>query len=173
MKKLLIAVFALALAAPVSASVGVDFGVNWYKVNYTYNVGEHLMGQGQNMTVAWGLDNDLTVGAYLENDVLSDNDGNSYTNELLGIQLVKGIVKNVGFGLTLGQGNNELLDIWGGGPITFTDVFAVVTVLSGASEKVSGSVKATVAGRFCRDVDTGNDYDMSGLVINLSVGLAF
>jgi len=168
MKKLMIAVFALALASPVMATVGVDFGVNWYKVNYTDNLGDHLMGQGQNMTVSWGMD-DLTVGVYMENDVLSDSNGNSYPADLIAIQITKGIVKNVSVGLNLGQGNQN----WISGPIGFTDVFASVVVLSGAGDKISGNVKATVADRFSREVYNGWDYDFGGIVVNLSVGLSF
>jgi hypothetical protein len=169
MKKVMIAVFALCVASPVMAAVGIELGTNWYKVNYTDNVGDHLMGQGQNMLVYWGLDNDLSVGAYTENDVMSTNYGSSYSFELMAIQIAKGIVKNVNFGLNLGTAYFD----WISGPLVVTDVFASVVILSGASDKVSGTVKAVVAGRFAREVYNGSDYDFSGLNVGLAIGLGF
>lgn len=144
MKKILIAALVLGVASPVMAAVGVEFGTNWYKVSYTDNLGDHLMGQGQNMLVYWGLDNDLTVGAYMETSDLDDGYGSVYHFETKAIQVAKGIVKNVSFGLNLGQMHNSYNSAVG----MLTDVFASVVILSGASDKVTGTVKATVAGRF-------------------------
>lgn len=169
MKKAIAAVLVLGLASPVMAAVGIEVGSNWYKVNYTDRVGDHLMGQGQSMLVYWGLDTDLTLGAYTENLVMSTNYGSSYSWEMAAIQVAKGIVKNVNFGLNLGTGYFD----WISGPIVVTDVFASVVILSGASDRVSGTVKATVAGRFCREVYSGNDYDFNGLVVGLAIGLGF
>jgi hypothetical protein len=167
MKKVMIALFVLAVASPAMAAVGVEFGSNWYKVNYTNNVGSHLMGQGQNMLVYWGLDNDLTVGAYAETDVMSDGTGSTYSFEVRAIQIAKGIVKNVNMGLNLGQ----MTDDWSGTRVgMLTDVFASVVILSGSSDKVNGTVKATVAGRFSTN---SSDYQWDGMVVNLSVGLGF
>jgi len=166
MKKLMVAVFALGVASSACAAVGVEFGTNWYKINYTANAGDHLMGQGQNMLVYWGLDNDLTVGAYTENDVMSNGTGSTYSWEIMAIQISKGIVKNVAMGLNIGQQYND----WESDSGALTDVFASVVILSGASDKVTGTVKATVAGRFSMDM---NGYDYSGMMVNLSVGLGF
>jgi hypothetical protein len=166
MKKLMIAVFALGVASSACAAVGVEFGTDWYKINYTSNVGDHLMGQGQNMLVYWGLDNDLTVGAYTETDVISNGTGSTYDWEIVAIQVAKGIVKNVNVGLNIGQEYNTWASVTG----AVTDVFASVVILSGSSDKVNGTVKATVAGRFSADM---SGYDFSGMMVNLSVGLGF
>ena len=166
MKKILVAVFALCLASPVMATVGVEFGTNWYKVQYTYNTDDHLMGQGQNMLVFWGIDNDITIGAYVESNMISDQDGNVYSFDGQAIQLTKGILKNVAIGLNIGQMYNE----WNYEVGQFTDVFGAVTILSGSSEKVAGLVKAAVGARFYTD---DSEYTFDGVVVNLSVGLGF
>lgn len=168
MKKILIAVAALSLSSSALAAgnVGVEFGSNWYKVSYTDNVGDYLQGQGQNFLVFWGLENDLQLGAYTESSVLSDQDGSAYNFEVFAIQIAKGIVRNVYAGLHVGQMTND----WANASGTLVDVFGSVVIVSGAGEKVSGTVKATVAGRFSSDMD---DYDWHGFVVNLSVGLGF
>lgn len=170
MKKILTAVAALSLASSALAagSVGVEFGSNWYNVSYTANVGDNLTGQGQNFLVFWGLENDLQLGAYTESSVLDDGYGNTYSFEVFAIQIAKGIVKNVYAGLNIGQMTND----WSSPALsgTLVDVFGKVIILSGGGEKVSGTVSATVAGRFCTD---SGDYQWNGMLINLSVGLGF
>jgi hypothetical protein len=168
MKKILIAVAALSLASSALAAgtVGVEFGSNWYKVSYTDNVGIHLTGQGQNFLVFWGLENDLQLGAYTEADTMSNGSGSSYSFEVFAIQIAKGIIKNVYAGLNVGQMTNN----WSSDSGTLVDVFGSVILLSGGGEKVSGTVKATVAGRFSSD---NSNYNWNGMLINLSVGLGF
>lgn len=168
MKKIMIVLTALSLASPVFAAgmVGVEFGSVWYNVSYTENVGDHISGQGQSFLVYWGLENELQLGAYTESDVMSDNDGNSYSFEVFAIQIAKGIVKNVYAGINVGQMTND----WTPASGLMIDVFGNVILLSGGGEKVSGTVKATVAGRFSSDSD---DYRWNGMLIALAVGLGF
>lgn len=168
MKKILIAVAAISLASSAFAagSVGVEFGSNWYKVSYTDNVGDHLTGQGQNFLVFWGLENELQLGTYTESSVMSDSNGTSYSFEVFAIQIAKGIVKNVYAGLNVGQMTND----WANDSGLLVDVFGNVILLSGGGEKVSGTVKATVGGRFSTDA---SDNKWDGMFINLAVGLGF
>jgi hypothetical protein len=166
MKKVIAAVFAMSLASSAMATVGVDFGTNWYKVSYTDNVGDHLSGQGQNFLVSWTLDNDLSLGAYTESGVWTYYSGSADEWEIRAIQISKGVVKNVAVGMNHGVMINQ----WDSGEGQLTDVFGAVTILGGSGDKVSGALKTTVGARF--NVDDG-DYDFSGITVNLSVGLAF
>lgn len=168
MKKAIAAVFALALAASsASASVGVDFGTNWYKVSYTDNVGDHLFGQGQNFLVFWQLDNGLTLGSYTEAGVWTYDGGSSDTWDLTAIQIGREIVKNVAIATHIGR----IYDDYSGNDHMLVDIFADVTLVGGTSDKVSGAVKFSLGGRYAKDqVST---YDMSGITAGLSVGLEF
>jgi hypothetical protein len=165
MKKAIAAVFALSLASSAMATVGVDFGTNWYKVSYTDNVGDHLQGQGQNFLISWTLDNDLSLGAYTESGTWTYDGGSTNVWDLRAIQISKGVVKNVAVGLNVGTMYND----WNSEDSMLTDVFGAVTILGGSGDKVSGALKTTVGARFAYD----SGYDYSGINVNLSVGLSF
>lgn len=169
MKKVIAAVVAMALASPALAgNVGVEFGTNWYKVNYTDNTSDNLIGQAQNFTVLWTTD-DIGLGAYVEDGTWIADGSSTYDYNLTAIQVTKGLVKNVSVGMNLGSMNED----WSGGgdDQMVTDVFGSVILLGGTGNKITGTVKATIGGRFAADYQDG--YDFSGLVVNLSVGFLF
>lgn len=167
MKKVLASVFALSLASSAMAAgnVGIEVGSNWYKVNYTDDVSEHLLGQGQNVLLSWNMDNDFSAGVYSEAGTWSYDGGSTDDWEITAIQVSKGIVKNVAIGMNLGQ----MYNTWNSNDGLLTDVFGSVVVLGGSGDKVSGSLKTVVAARFHND----HDYDYSGVNINLVLGLLF
>ena len=166
MKKLFTAVVvAGALASTAMATVGIDFGTNWYKVNYTDNSGDHMLGQGQNFLVTWTLDNDLSLGSYAEAGTWIYNGGSTDDWDLTAIQIAKGIVKNVAIGTNIGR----MYNTYGGSAGMLTDVFGSVVVIGGSGDKVNGSLKAIVSARFTHD----NSDTFNGLNLNLVVGLMF
>jgi len=166
MKKILVVavVFALAGAAQ-AASVGFDFGTCFFKPS---GAGGQT-GNGSSFLINWNLENDLSLGVYAEqnpNVVLTVGAG---TLTVSAIQVSKGVVKNVAVGLNLGSGA-ETLTV--GPPIGSTaslvDIFGSVVILSGKGEKVEGTLKATVAARFCNTVT-----NMDGVNLGLVVGIGF
>ena len=167
MKKLFAAVLTLSLASSAMAGFGVEFGSNWYKVNHTDNVYDNLFGQGQNFTLTWSLDNDLSLGSYAEAGTWLYDNGSSDTWELTAIQISKGIVKNVAIGTNIGR----MYTTYGGNQALLIDVFGEVTLLAGTGDKVGGSVKTQITARYSNDAVS--DYNFSGVGLNLLVGLSF
>ena len=167
MKKLIAAVFAMSLASSAFAAsgFGVEFGTNWYKVNYTDNVGERFLGQGQNFLVTWTLDNDLSLGSYAEAGTWVYDGGSTDDWDLTAIQIAKGIVKNVAIGTNIGR----MYNTWNSDAGMLTDIFGSVVVLGGSGDKVNGSLKAIVSARFTHD----SSYSYNGVNLNLAVGLMF
>lgn len=172
MKKILAGAFALSLAgsAMAAGNVGFEVGTNWFKPGFDPNNSAIYWGasNGQNFTIVWGLDNDLWLGAYTENTVISDGNGNELNFNVTAIQIAKGVMKNVSIGLNVGS----FMEDWNTETGALTDVFGKVTILSGSGDKVSGNVNATVAGRWADDRWNGGD-NWTGYNINLSVGLLF
>ena len=166
MKKLFTAVVvAGALASSAMATVGVEFGTNLYKVKYTDDLGEHMLGQGQNFLVSWTLDNDVTLGAYSEAGTWIYDGGSTDDWEITALQVSKGVVKNVAVGMNLGQA----YDTFHGRDGLLTDVFGSVVILGGSGDKVNGALKGVVAARFYND-----DWDsFDGVNLNLVIGLSF
>lgn len=173
MKKLFAVAVVLSLAGTASAaSVAFDFGTNFYRptaVGYT-------VGNGQNFTMSWALDNDLSLGVYQELSnwtnitTAAPPVTTNGTLSVSAIQISKGVVKNVAVGLNLGAGTST-----GGIAATkpLADVFGVVNILSGSGEKVSGALRATAAARFsktslCVATDMADGYNL-----NLSVQVGF
>ncbi len=169
MKKLFAAVLTLALASSAMAAgnLGVEFGSNWYKVSYTSDLGDHLQGQGQNFALTWGLDNELSLGTFMESGrwVYASTSYNDW--DIVAIQIAKGLVKNVAAGVNIGSMNNDY-DSAGRGLLV--DVFGSVVLVGGAGDKVSGVLKSTVAARYNRDQYQTN---FSGVNVNLVVGVSF
>jgi len=168
MKKLFAAVLTLSLASSaMAAGFGVEFGTNWYKVNHTNNVYDNLLGQGQNFTLTWALDNELSLGSYAEAGTWLYDNGSSDTWELTAIQVSKGIVKNVAIGTNIGR----MYTTYGGHQAMLIDVFGDVTLLAGSGDKVSGAIKTQVTARYSNDAAA--DENFSGVSVNLLVGLLF
>ena len=168
MKKLFAAVLTLSLASTAMAAgnLGVEFGSNFYKVAYTDNVGDHLFGQGQNFALTWGLDNDLSLGTYIESGRWS-YDSTSYDDwEINAIQVSKGIVKNAAVGVNIGTMFNTYNTATG----LLVDVFGAVTLVQGAGDKVSGVLKTVIAARFNKDQYRDS---FSGVSVNMVVGAKF
>jgi len=161
MKKLLGMAVAMSLAGTAMAgSVGFDFGTNFFKPS---GVGGEA-GNGQNFTIGWNLDNDLSLGVYTElsNVTLTAGTG---TLAVSAIQITKGVMKNVDIGLTLGSGTQTVA---GAPTAPLADIVGGVNLLSGSGDKISGALRATVAARFC---NTGTNMD--GVNLGLSVRIEF
>ena len=168
MKKLIAGAVALTISGSAMAagnSVGFAFGTNFYKPSTAGFTAQN----GQNFTISWALDNDISLGVY--NEVSNVNGGTAPTTGTLtvnAIQVAKGVMKNVSVGLNLGAGTN------GGGLVTapvtapLADVYGAVNILSGSGDKVSGALTATVAARY---ITTG-DYK-NGVNLGLAVGIMF
>ena len=158
MKRLLATVFAVSLAGSVAASVGFEFGANFFKPS----AGGAQVTEGQNFLVNWQLDNDLALGVYTET---SDWAIGAATGTLTvsAIQVAKGVMKGVNVALNIGSGND------GAGNAALIDVLGSVTILSGSGEKVKGSLKGVAAARFCN----ATPLSMDGVNLGLAVGLEF
>ncbi len=158
MKKVLAIAVVMGLAAGAqAASVGFDFGTNFYKPSAAGLNAEN----GTNFGVNWMLDNDLKLGIYNE---MSNVTGVATGFSLSAIQIAKGVVKNVFVGLNLGAGTGVTT-------ATDVDIFGTVNILSGTGEKVSGNLVATVAARFCKAQvnavpDIADGYNL-GLAANI------
>jgi hypothetical protein len=161
MKKLFAVAIVVSLAGAASAaSVGFDFGTNFYKPA----ANGYLTQNGSNFTLSWNLDSDISLGVYQE---LSNwtNVATTGTLSVSAVQISKGVVKNVAVGLDLGSGtatNTQAL----------VDVFGVVNILSGSGEKVSGALRATAAARFCKATLTA-PANADGYNLGLSVQIGF
>jgi hypothetical protein len=165
MKKLFAVAVVLSLAGTASAaSVAFDFGTNFYRPAAS----GYLTQNGQNFTLGWALDNDLSLGVYTE---LSQVTGNAVTDTLAvtSIQVAKGVVKNVVVGLNLGSGTTTAV----AATAPLVDVFGVVNILSGSGEKVSGALRATAAARFCSVALNGGAANANGYNLGLSVQVGF
>lgn len=162
MKKLFAVAVVLSLAGTASAaSVAFDFGTNFYRPA----AAGYLTQNGQNFTLSWALDNDLSLGVYTESSPVSN--GTVDTLSVSTIQVAKGVVKNVAVGLNLGAGT-----VAAGGTAPLVDVFGVVNILSGSGEKVSGALRATAAARFCKVAFAGGGV-ADGYNLGLSVQIGF
>jgi hypothetical protein len=161
MKKLLAYVVAMSLAGTASAaSIGFGFGTNFYKANAVDSETEN----GQNFTVSWNLDSDISFGVYTEETNLTDTLGG--TLAVSAIQLTKGVMKNVTVGLNLGSGTTDIETM------ALADIFGAVTILSSSGSKVEGSLVATASARFSQ-VDIGSGDAADGVNLGLSVLVAF
>lgn len=133
MKRLLIAVVAVCLAGSAAASsIDFTFGTNFY----TPNVVGQQTEMGTNFTVAWNLDNDISLGVYTETSAVTF--GPVWVSA---IQLTKGVLKRVKVGLNIGS-----LRAWN--TDTMVDILGRVTILSGSGDNITGELVATAAARF-------------------------
>jgi hypothetical protein len=167
MKRLMGVLFAASLASGAVASVGFDFGAQFYFPRLDPNgADENWSGQGQSFEVAWGVDNGLALGAYGENTDLSDGTGGSEIFTVQAITITKTIVKNADIGLRIGSFFETENDLSG----LVTDIAGRVTIISGSGDKVSGTVKASAGGRWADNGPNGGE-NWSGWFLNLSVGI--
>lgn len=170
MKKLFAVAVVLSLAGTASAaSVAFDFGTNFLRPTAP----GFLAQNGQNFTLSWALDNDLSLGVYTETS--NYNGGAAATTNTLAvstIQVAKGVVKNVNVGLNIGAGTPGYA---GAVSAALVDVFGVVNILSGSGEKVSGALRATAAARFSKaDLDSAGTVAVAdGYNLGLSVQVGF
>jgi len=170
MKKIIAGAFALFMAtSAMAATVGFDYGSTWFRprLNFEGN-NRDWTAQGQTFAINWALDSDTWVGVYSESLNLNDGYGNTYPWAGQAIQVSKGVVKNVVVGIRLGTFNEQYYGDTG----ALTDVYGTVTILSGAGDKVSGNLKAEVAGRWADDEWQGGQ-DWSGYTVALTAGIAF
>jgi len=149
MKRLLAIVFAVSLAGSAAASVGFDFGTNFYRPE-----GASDVTNGQNFRVSWQLENDLALGVYTESSAVLS---------VTAVQVLKGVIKGAAVGLNLGSGTDAAAVTE-----TLVDVFGEVTILSGAGEKVKGALKAVAAARFIEGTAVEN-----GVNLIVAVGIEF
>jgi hypothetical protein len=162
MKKVLVIALAAMLAggAVQAASVGFDFGTNFFKPS---GAGGET-GNGSNFLISWQLDNDVALGVYTEQDPAVVQDAGTAAFTVSAIQVSKGVIKNVSVGLNLGSGTEDNTP----DTAALVDIFGAVNILSGSGEKINGSLKATVAARFCN-----TNINMDGVNLGLAVALWF
>jgi hypothetical protein len=164
MKKLFAIAIAMSLAGTAMASsVGFEFGTNFFRPSVTGAQTQN----GENFTVGWNLDSDVSLGIYNElSNVLVA--GTAGTLAVSAIEVSKGVMKNVGIGLRLGQGTTA--GAIGADVDPLADIVGAVDILSGSGDKISGSLRATVAARFC---NTAASVVMDGVNLGLSVKIGF
>jgi len=177
MKKLIAGAVALTIsgsAMAAASSVGFSFGTNFFSPSTAGLVSQN----GQNFTIGWALDNDVSLGVY--NELSNINSGGTIsTITVNAIQISKGVMKNVSVGLNLGSGSETANAGAGGSPVLtaatqpLADVFGAVNILSGSGDKVSGSLSATVAARFHRNGTGAASINLNGTNIGLAVGIMF
>jgi hypothetical protein len=164
MKKLLITAVAVLLAGGVmAANLEFDAGINFFQPALAGAQAK----EGQTLAMSWGLDTDLMAGIYTELTNLVGGAGVAAGDTLAvtAIQVSKGVVKNVVVGLNLGRGTPSSA---GAVAANLADVFGTVTILSGSGEKITGSLKAMVAARYCNSTPK-----MDGYNFGLAVGVGF
>ena len=170
MKKLIAGAVALTIsgsAMAAASSVGFAFGTNFYQPAQPGFVAQN----GQNFTISWMLDNDVSLGVYSELTALNNNVV-ATTLAVNAIQISKGVMKNVTVGLNLGSGTVAAAV----GPLTATtnplaDIFGAVNILSGSGDKVSGALQAVVSARFAKNGATTTGAN--GTNVGLAVGIMF
>jgi len=172
MKKLLAGAIALTISGSAMAaanSVGFAFGTNFFAPSAATLVPQN----GQNFTIGWALDNDVSLGVYTEqSNVGTGLAAGNTTLTVNAIQVSKGVMKNVTVGLNLGSSTAAatagIITI-GSNPLA--DIFGTVNILSGSGDKVSGSLQATVSARFTRNAGAVNN--LNGTNVGLAVGITF
>jgi hypothetical protein len=176
MKKLIAGAVALTIsgsAMAAASSVGFSFGTNFYAPSRSGFVAQN----GQNFTISWMLDNDVSLGVYNELTGIANGAVVPATLSTLtvnAIQISKGVMKNVNVGLNLGSGTttaNATAPAVAAETNPVADIFGTVNILSGSGDKVSGSLAATVSARFIKN--TGAVSNLNGTNIGLSVGIMF
>lgn len=177
MKKIAGALLVAMLTSTAMAAVSFNFGTNFFKPqkDANGNLDEFSQGQGQNFSVDWMFSDDTFLGYYNESTVMNDGFGNAWNFDVEAIQVGKVVMKGVTVGLNLGtfmddSGNTFF---WGNATGLLTDVFGSVALLSGAGDKVSGSLNATVAARLADDTWNGGGGKWNGINVGLAVGLNF
>jgi len=171
MKKLIAVAFALTMAtsAMAAGSIGFEYGSSWFRPKLSpAGAAYDWTAQGQTFAINWVLDNDMWVGVYTESLNLNDGFGDTYPWSAQAIQVTKGVVKNVAVGLNIGT----FYESYYGAVGPLADVFGEVTLLAGNGDKVTGSLKASVAARWANDTSAGGD-DWSGYTASLIAGLTF
>jgi len=165
MKRLIAVLFAASLAPAVQASVGFEFGSQFFfpRVD-TVGSGYNWTGQGQTFQVNWGLDNGIRLGAYTESTDLGDGYGNSYNFSVQEIVIGKEVVKNAAVHMKIGSFYESYNDVSG----LCTDLVGSITLISGTGDKVTGAIKANVGGRWADNTGNGGE-DWSGWFLNLGV----
>jgi len=167
MKRLMGVLFAASLASTVQASVGFEFGSQFFFPRIDPNgSNETWNGQGQTLQVNWGLDNGIRLGAYTESTDLSDGNGNTENFNVQEIVIGKEVVKNASVLLKIGSFYETENDLGG----LCTDLVGSVTLISGAGDKVTGAIRANVGGRWADNTGNGSvGENWSGYFINIGV----
>lgn len=172
MKKLIAGAVALTVtgsAMAAGSSVGFSFGTNFFAPSAATLVAQN----GQNFTISWALDTDVSLGVYNELSNISVA-GAASTLTVNAIQISKGVIKNVNVGLNLGSGTetvNGAAILAGTNPLA--DIFGTVNILSGSGDKVSGSLQATVAARFTKTTGASTIPNLNGTNVGLAVAIMF
>lgn len=172
LKKTLLSLAVVSAAAPALAgNVGFEFGSNFYRPNFDpTGSNQRWFGQGQNFSVIWGNDQDYWFGYYTESTNLNDGLGDAESMTVQAVQISRSILKGVSITGRLG----EFYESYNGYFAPLADVSAEVTILTGAGDKVSGDLRASVGARFANDTfQNSGQSNWSGEYINLSVGLSF
>jgi hypothetical protein len=163
MKKIFAVAVAVSLASTAMAGgVAFEFGANFFKPNLAGAQAQN----GQNFTMSWNLDSDVSLGVYTEQSFLFDGGvvwaaGSTLT--VSAIQVTKGVMKNVEIGLNLGSGTDSTSNT-----APLVDILGSVNILSGSGDKVSGALVGMAAARFC---NTTNNTD--GVNVGLAVEVEF
>jgi hypothetical protein len=148
----------------MAGGVAFEFGANFFKPNLAGAQAQN----GQNFTMSWNLESDLSLGVYTEQSFLFDGGppgvwaaGSTFT--VSAIQITKGVMKNVEIGLNLGSGTDSTSNT-----APLVDILGSVNILSGSGDKVSGALVGMAAARFC---NTTNNTD--GVNVGIAVEVEF
>lgn len=164
MKKIFAIAVAVSLASTAMAGgVAFEFGANFFKPNLAGAQAQN----GQNFTMSWNLESDLSLGVYTEQgSLLGGVWGAGDTITVSAIQVTKGVMKNVEIGLNLGSGTETIGGVANTAPLV--DILGSVNILSGSGDKVSGALVGVAAARFC---NTTNNMD--GVNVGIAVEVEF
>jgi hypothetical protein len=171
MKRLLAATFAASLASGAMASVGFEFGAQFFFPRLdAQNAQEHWVGQGQSFAVLWDIDNALELGAYAESTNMADGEGGTANFTVQAVSVGREVVKNASVGLRIGTFTEDFTSPYGSGLLA--DVLGTITLVSGQGDRARGKLEASAGGRWA-DASTNNPNgtNWGGFFVNLAVSI--
>lgn len=172
MKRLLAVTVAASLASGAMASVGFEFGAQFFYPRLdSQGFGELWTGQGQTFGVNWGIGNDLSLGVHAESLAMTRPDGNnSGSFSAQAVSVSRSVVRNATVGLRIGSFTEDISSNGGSGLLA--DLVGKVTLIRGTGEKVNGELNASVGGRLAdATASSNNGNNWGGWFLNFGVAI--
>ncbi|MCS7152096.1 MAG: hypothetical protein NZ928_06955 [Endomicrobia bacterium] len=173
-KVVLFLITLLLISYSFGQNVGFEFGINFFKPSHS----GFTIQNGTTFSIEWGIDKDVSFGISNENTILSHTDivGITRTGQLsiTGILIKKKVIEGIVVGLNLGSGSATITNT-----ITrpVVDIVGSAILLSRKTDKLTGTLSATVASRFMntQGLQAGptNISDLNGVNFSVSVSIEF